>query len=130
MTIRKMLVAGALLSSLCSAAQAEILASGPVYGGPLSVGGSITCRIFNPGLVAVAISVRQIFTNTNVPIVLASDTCGVALAPNRYCAFTGRITGNFAHSCKLIVTGVEVDLRGVAEAQNGGAAVLNTMPID
>jgi hypothetical protein len=118
------------LLSLCEVAQAEIFASGPVYGGQSGpIGGGISCRIFNYGLSTVSISQRQIFTNTNIAVALTSDTCNVALAPNRYCAFTASIAGNLAYSCRLVASGTDPKLSGAAEVSSPSSVILNTLPI-
>ena len=108
---------------------AGILGAGPAYGGPGSVGGAVTCRIFNFGTSTVSITTRQIFTNTNVSIPLASDTCNVALGVAKYCAFTARITGNLAYSCRVIAVGTETHISGVAEIQLPNGSISTTLPL-
>ncbi len=129
MNVRLTLAVLATLIGLSGAAQADMLGGGPVYGGPTSAGGQITCRIFNYGLSSVFISTRQIFTNTNVSIVPTSDTCNVALQPTKYCAFTATIPGNLAFSCRVVATGTDVKLSGVAEVKNSSSTILNSVPL-
>ena len=129
MNIRLTQVALAGLIGLSGAAQADMLGGGPVYGGPASVGGQITCRIFNYGLSPVTITTRQIWNNTNSLQSLVSDTCNVVLQPARYCAFTASIVGNFAFSCRVVATGTDVKLSGVAEVKNSSSTVLSSVPL-
>jgi hypothetical protein len=122
-----------LLATTSSASAADtILASGPVYGGAGSVGGFINCRMFNAGTSTITVKTREIFTNTNVAVAFTSDTCRSALGPQKYCAFIGSISGNFAFSCRAVITapiGKVVNARGVAEVQNTGFVVLNALPM-
>ena len=119
----------ASLIGLSGIAQADILGGGPVYGGPASVGGQITCRIFNYGLSSVKITTRQIWNNTNAAETLVSDMCNAALQPTKYCAFTASIGGNLAFSCRVVATGNDVKISGVAEVKNSSSAILNTVPL-
>lgn len=123
----------ATLIGLCGAAQADILAAGPAYGGFSSIGGSITCRIFNFGTSTVSISARQIFTNTNVSITPTADTCNVSLAPTRTCAYSASPTSNLAYSCRVVaVAGAYdklVNISGVIEIQTSGHEVVTTVPL-
>ena len=129
---RVIVVAFVILIGLGGVAQAEMFGGGPVYGGTASIGGQITCRIFNYGVSSVSISTRQIWNNTNpvAPEPLVGDTCNVVLAPTKYCAFTANIPGNLAYSCRVIATGIDVKLSGVAEVKNPASSViLNSVPI-
>lgn len=119
----------AILIGLGGAAQADILASGPIYASGGSPGGAVICRIFNAGVTPVTITTRQIFTNTNVSIPLIFDNCNVALGPLKYCAYQGTIGGNLAHSCRIVALGTDPDLRGIAEVQNSSSVVLFTSPM-
>lgn len=119
------------LIGLCGAAQADILAAGPAYGG--NFGGNVTCRIFNFGTSTVSITTRQIWANTNVLIAPASDTCNVALLPLKYCAFTAPSAGNLAYSCRVVaVAGAydkNVNISGVAEIQLSNGTISTTLPL-
>ncbi|WP_133717204.1 MULTISPECIES: hypothetical protein [Methylocaldum] len=129
MNVRLTFAALAALIGFCGTAQAEIFAGGPAYGGPGSVGGNISCRIFNYGLSPVTITQRQIFTNTNETVAPSSDTCDAELQPATYCAFVAPIQGNLAYSCWLTATGTDTRLSGVAEIQASDFSVLNAVPI-
>jgi hypothetical protein len=109
-----------------------VLASAPVYGGPTSVGGFINCRLFNAGSSMLTIKSPQIFNNVNTVVSLNSNTCSTALGPLKYCAYVGSISGNFAFSCHAVIApprGKSVNVRGVAEVQNPGFAVMNALPM-
>jgi hypothetical protein len=93
------------------------------------VGGSVTCRVFNFGAFPVSIPTRQIFTNTNILVSIFADSCNVPLASAHTCAFAGAISGNFAFSCRLIATGADTRLSGMAEIQNFSHSVLNSVPL-
>jgi hypothetical protein len=134
MNVRLTLVALATLIGLSGAAHADIFGAGPVYGGPGSVNGRINCRIFNFGSYPVTIPLVQIWTNTNVLVTPASNTCTTsstnpALAPGRYCAVTALITGNLAYSCRVVASGFETRLSGAAEIQAPNFSVLNVLPL-
>ena len=132
MNIRFTQVALAGLIGLSGIAQADMLGGGPVYGGPASVGGQITCRIFNYGLSSATITARQIWNNTNPssPETLVADSCNVALQPTKYCAFTAFIPGNLAFSCRVIAIGQDVKLSGVAEVKDASSTILNSVPLE
>jgi hypothetical protein len=106
-------------------------AAGPVYGGPGSVGGTVTCRIFNFGGALVTITARRIFNNVNEVVQLASDTCNVPLGLFKSCAFSAPITGNFAFSCQVDTQSgtLTPHISGVAEIQAPNHAVLSTVPL-
>lgn len=127
MYARFTLAALVILIGLTGAAQAQMLAAGPVYGGAGSVGGTVTCRLFNFGFSEVTIDVHQIFNNVGEKVELASDTCNVPLSSTRSCAFSAPIQGNFAFSCLVRVDSDRVS--GVAEIQNKINAVLTTVPL-
>jgi hypothetical protein len=129
MRLRLPLAALTTLTGLGGAAQAEIYASGPAYGGPASIGGSVTCRIVNVGLSSVTITSRQIIDNTGGLVPPTADTCNAALAPTKNCFYSAAIGGNLAYSCRVIATGVDVRLSGVTEIQSSAHAVLNAIPL-
>ncbi|MBK8816788.1 MAG: hypothetical protein IPN42_15345 [Methylococcaceae bacterium] len=67
----------------------------------------------------MSINQRQIITNTNATMTLSSDTCNVVLAPNKYCAFVAASAGNLAYTCRVVGTGADPKLTGVAEIVRG-----------
>ena len=130
MRARLVLATAIILVAMAPGVRAEMFGAGPVYGGPVSVGGSVTCRVFNFGTSSVSIPTRQIFTNTNSLVSILGDSCSVPLGAAHTCAFTGAITGNFAFSCRLIATGTDdTRLSGMAEIQNSTHNVLNSVPL-
>jgi hypothetical protein len=130
MRARLVLATAIILVAMAPSVRAEMFGAGPVYGGwPVSAGGSVTCRVFNFGGFPVSLQSRQIFTNTNIPVSILADSCNVSLPSAHYCAFTGAISGNFAFSCRLIATGTETRLSGMAEIQDSRHNVLNSVPL-
>jgi len=121
----------ALITFAAEIAHAEIFAAGPVYGGNLAelTGGVVTCRVFNAGLVPVVINGTVIFTNVNSALALISNSCTIPIGPAQYCAFAAISPGNFAYSCRLNVTGLETNVRGVAEVRGTSGRILNAMPL-
>lgn len=129
MRLRLPLAALTTLIGLGGAAQAEIYASGPAYGGPASIGGSVTCRIVNVGLAAVSLTGRQIIDNTGGSVAPSADTCNVPLAPTKNCFYSAAIKGSFAYTCRVVATGFDVRLSGVTEILSSAHAVLNAIPL-
>lgn len=119
----------AALIGLGTGAKADPFAGGPVYGGLSSIGGTITCRVFNAGVGSLSLTTRQIFANTGSAVALSSDSCGVGILPGGTCAFSAPITGNLAYSCRMYETSVDGGVRGVAEVQSSSHAVLNSIPL-
>lgn len=123
------LAAFAAAVGLGGSAQAEMLSGGPVYGGPASISGTVTCRVFNFGAFPVTISLRQIWNNAGGLAALNSDSCGVSLGVTKTCQFSAPITGNFAFSCRIFERGDDGNVSGVAEIQAPNHSVLNTVPL-
>jgi hypothetical protein len=122
------------LIGLGGAAQADIHAAGPVYGGSTQASGVFSCRVFNFGTMPVTFTTRQILDSTNAPVTLAVDTCGgtTALQPGQSCVYLAQpISATLAYSCRLIDTSTTPsNLSGVADIQNStGATVLNALPL-
>jgi hypothetical protein len=128
MHIRRTLVLATLIC-LGGAAQAADFGGGPAYGGRNSVGGSVTCRVFNFGTTAVSISFRQIFDNTGAMVTLTSDSCNVSLGPTKSCSYSAPISGNLAFSCRLRTVGTGTGISGLIEIQSVGNTVLTTVPL-
>jgi hypothetical protein len=120
----------AALIALGGVAEADILSGGPLYGGASSVGGVVTCRFFNTGISNVTFSSRQIWANTGSSVSLISDSCNVAIAPGKYCAYSAGITGNFAYSCRAVINGIDNNVSGEMDIVVGApAAVLFVLPL-
>jgi hypothetical protein len=60
MYTRVLFTAVAALIGLGTVAKSDTLAGGPVYGGPSSVGGTVTCRVFNAGQGSLSLDSREI----------------------------------------------------------------------
>ena len=133
LSIRVTLALLATMIGLAGIAHAATLASGPVYGGAAThggTGGAITCRIFNAGLTSVSITATQIWINTNSLVTPTSNTClTFPLGPEKYCAYTAPISGNFAFMCRITAAGTDTNLRGVAEVQSSFGNILNVQPM-
>ena len=123
------LAAFAAAVGLGGTAQAEMMSGGPVYGGPASITGTVTCRVFNFGVFPVSITLRQIWNNAGGLSALNSDSCGASLASTKTCQFSAPITGNFAYSCRIFESGNDGNVTGVAEIQASNHSVLNTVPL-
>jgi hypothetical protein len=120
----------AALIALGGVAQADILSGGPLYGGsPAEINGFVNCRIFNAGGYTVTVSIRQIWDNTGASVVLLSDSCGVAVAAGKYCAYTAKITGNLAFSCRAVTNATDNNVSGVIEIDNSASQPLFVIPL-
>jgi hypothetical protein len=118
------------LIGLGGAAQADIHAAGPVYGGSTEVGGAISCRVFNFGAVSVSITTRQLIDNANNIVTPTVDTCGIPLAVGQNCTYAAPITGNLAYSCRVIDTSTgSSSLSGAAEIQSSTGMILSVLPL-
>ena len=118
------------LIALGGVAKADILSGGPLYAGsPAEIGGTVVCRLFNAGGFSVSVSSRQIWDNTGASVVLSSDTCGVAVTPGKYCAYTAKIAGNLAFSCRAVTNGVDNNVSGVIEIDNSANQPLQLIPL-
>jgi len=126
-----------VLPGLGTAASAETpeavqtikLAAGPAYSSHTS-GGTVSCRVFNNGDTSATIAQRKIFTNTNSAVTLSSDTCNVALAANKQCAYTAAVPGNFAFTCAIVVKSTAVAITGsmdiISSVANGQNLLIST----
>jgi len=105
------------LIGLGGAAQADIHAAGPVFGGTTQT--VLSCRVFNFGTVAVSITNRQIYDSLGnlVTVAPSNDTCVAPLAgPGGSCAYAAVITGNQPYSCRVIDgSPTPTNLSGAAE---------------
>ena len=134
MSIRNRMAALTALISLGGAAQADILAAGPVYGGniPEVANGqsTFTCRVFNAGLAPVTINLTQMWVNTGTTLTPASNTClATPLASTKTCAFSAVIPGNFAVSCRINANGFDNNISGTAEVTGSNGRILNAAPL-
>jgi hypothetical protein len=118
----------AILTGLGDAAHADIYAAGPAYGAN-PTGGVATCRVINVGTTSVNITLRQVITNTNGILPLSSDSCGGLVAPGKNCAFSAPVSGNFALSCRLFVSGNDPQISGTLDVQNPIGTVRVVVPM-
>ena len=105
-----------LACGLAGTAQADILASGPVYGGPSQV--RVACQVFNAGSTPITFVSTEIFdqlTPGGGPVTLDFANCVGLLAPNDICTFQAPAT-NQAYSCKVNIVEVKTDVRGTMAA--------------
>jgi hypothetical protein len=96
------------LIGLGGAAQAQNAhAGGPVYGGPTTVGKTISCGVLNFGTGSVVISSRAIYAASPsgaapiavTPLTTNPGNC-TTLAPLQTCAYTAVMTtGDLTYSC-------------------------------
>jgi hypothetical protein len=117
-----------VLIGLGGAAQADIHAAGPVFGGSTQT--TIICRVFNFGTAAVSITTRLIFDSNGTMVnPTVGDSCGAPLAVNGSCAYGAPATGNLAYSCRVIdSTAGSTSLSGAAEISNT-TGVLSALPL-
>lgn len=116
------------LIGLGGAAQADIHAGGPVYGGPTSAGGAIFCRVFNFGTDSVSISTRQILAQDGTPLNPTFDNCNVALATGQTCVYAAAPITNQAYSCRVTDAATKSNLSGAAEILDSKGEVLSVLP--
>src|SRR5215216_6254148 len=105
-----------LACGLAGSVQADILASGPVYGGPSQV--QVACQVFNAGSTPITFVTKEIFdqlTPGGGPVTLNFDNCSASLAPNDICTFQAA-ANNQAYSCKVNIIQVKTDVRGTMTA--------------
>ena len=118
------------LIALGGAAKADILSGGPLYAGsPAEIGGTVVCRLFNAGISSITVSTRQIWDNTGASDGLFSDSCGVPVTPGKYCAYTAKIAGNLAFSCRAVTNGIDNNVSGVIEIDNSANQPLQLIPL-
>jgi hypothetical protein len=128
MNIRLIVAVFALFIGISGAAQADIYSGGPVFGGSGAPGGAIVCKVFNAGLSSVSIPTRQIFDSNNASVTPTVDTCNVVLAPNKYCQYAATPTVNVAYSCRMVITGTDINVSALAEIQ-GADGKVTAVPI-
>jgi hypothetical protein len=115
----------ALVTSLVlltgTAARAEYLATGAVFGGPSQF--SANCYVFNvgPPITIVAAEIR----NQKGAIVTTSNTCTRAtLAQFATCGVSATSLTFQTYECDVETSGTNADLRGVMDIRNGASDVL------
>lgn len=124
--MRHALVSAALLTFLGTAAQAEILAGGPIYGGAAQTGA--VCYIFNAGVSSVILGTAQIRTQNGLLKPLNANNCAATLAARHGCAFAANIGTNVAHECQMDISS-KTDVRGNLEIRNTAGDILNNIEL-
>jgi hypothetical protein len=123
MMMRRTLVSAALLLGLNTAAHADVLATGAIFGGPTQ--NLAICYLYNAGTSAVTITNNQIIRQNFGPVVpLGFDNCGT-LSAGGICAIYAAAVNTAAHACKFVITESASEVRGVLEIRSGGT-VLNS----
>jgi hypothetical protein len=105
-----------LACGLAGTAQADILASGPVYGGASQI--RVACQVFNAGSIPITFVSTEIFdqlTPGGGPVTLDFSDCVGSLAPNDICTFQAP-AGNQAYGCKVNIVQLKTDVRGTMAA--------------
>jgi hypothetical protein len=114
-----------LACGVAGTAQADILASGPVYGGAGQV--RVACQVFNAGSAPITFLSTEIFdqlTPGGGPITLDFSNCVGLLAPNDICTFQAP-ANNQAYGCKVNILEVKTDVRGTMAALGPSNALLS-----
>ena len=131
-SIRTMVAAGALaLVGIATPAHADILGSGPAYGGPTQ--SVAVCYVYNPSNVNVTISSIRIVTEpfgSALPVV--SNNCTPSsgaglLAPGRTCRTVSNL-GNNVIACRVDLSS-QANARASMEIRNSGSYILNTREV-
>jgi hypothetical protein len=105
-----------LACGLAGTAQADILSSGPVYGGASQI--RVACQVFNAGSIPITFVSTEIFdqlTPGGGPVTLDFSNCVGSLAPNDICTFQAP-AGNQAYGCKVNIVELKTDVRGTMAA--------------
>jgi hypothetical protein len=140
------LVVGAALTMLCagpydgaaatsgtvgnSPPPANILAAGPMYGGPNQT--NVVCYLFNAGPTRVSISTPALIAGLGGQHVttLISNTCSSReLGRGRACYVYAKADAGQVYSCKVIVGPSKVDVRGALELRDAQFDVLQNMQL-
>jgi len=92
---RVLCTAIAALMGVSTVVQAEVLAGGPLYGGPASVGGTVTCRVFNAGGGSLSLDTREIHES------VSQKSCERRSSSKKHPIKLGREKGGTKHeSCR------------------------------
>jgi hypothetical protein len=121
----RVLIAMIWACGLAGTAQADIFASGPVYGGPSQV--RVACQVFNAGSTPITFVSTEIFdqlTPGGGPITLDFSNCVGSLAPNDICTFQAP-TNDQAYGCKVNILEEKTDVRGTMAALGPSNALLS-----
>ncbi len=121
--IRRVVAMTVCVLGLAVTAHADILAAGTLYGGPTQ--NIAACYLFNAGTGPVTIVTNQIFVEGQpaTSLALASDSCGVSLAPNSSCTIQAFIANLAVHACKFVLSPSAAGVRGGFEIRAGNGVL-------
>jgi hypothetical protein len=125
MKLPRVLTGIILVCGLAGTAQADILASGPVYGGASQI--RVACQVFNAGSIPITFVSTEIFdqlTPGGGPVTLDFSNCVGSLAPNDICTFQAP-AGNQAYGCKVNIVELKTDVRGTMAGLGPSNALLS-----
>jgi hypothetical protein len=119
------LIAGASLANI-EAAQAQVVASGPLFGGPSEA--IVQCYIANVSASSVGLSNAQIIDEDNTPESITNNNCPGTLPAGDVCRFNSKIAStNLGHYCSInTVTTTAGQVRGRIEVRTSTNKVLTT----
>jgi hypothetical protein len=120
---QRILTAMVLACGLAGPVQAEILASGPVYGGPSQ--NHVACSVFNANSDPITFVRTDIFDQTSLDAIpLTFNNCGASLAPGDQCNFQ-TVANNQGYACKVIINEGKENIRGTMIALDPSNTVLS-----
>lgn len=115
--MRATILSAMLLLGATGAAEAQqILAGGPLFGGPAQA--RAVCYIYNAGTRTLRLSQTAIISQFGEVQQLVVDQCGTTLGPGQACGIAADIANNLPYSCRTVVRPSKRDARGVLEVRN------------
>ena len=119
------LIGGASLASI-RAVQAQVLASGPLFGGPSEA--IVQCYIANVSASAVGLSNPQIIDEFNKPETITNSNCPDTLAAGNVCRFNSKLAStDLERYCSIdTVTTTAGQVRGGIEVRTTNNKILAT----
>jgi hypothetical protein len=124
--MRYALIAAAL-STLIGSAQAEILAGGPIYGGPAQV--AAICYVYNTGSTALALGTPHIRDQAGMVLLLDINNCSATLSGHDGCGWATRISDKVANECDIGVGPSKANARGALEIRTGSQGILKSIEL-
>jgi hypothetical protein len=127
MSLRRILAVAVLSLGLSTAAYADILAGGSIYGGTKQK--TAVCYLFNASTGSIAVVAHQILREDGARLPLSFDNCSTLLA-GRSCRIVANIATTGAHACKITITPSAADVRGALEIRSDtDDAILNSVEL-
>lgn len=124
--MRYVLVAAAL-SMFVGIAHADILAGGPIYGGPTQV--AAICYVYNTGSTALTLGVPHVRDQSGTVLPLDINNCSATLSARDGCAWATRVSNKVANECDIVVGPSKASARGALEIRTGAQAILNSIEL-